>query len=382
MNIDSMSRREILRATAGVTAGATLLSTGTSRLRGEIPTKGKIRLGLVGIGGRASGHIRDIVSLPDRCRITAMCDIIPERAKAGVELAGDGDIKTFNAHMDLAQSGLCDAIVVTTPNYTHKRIALDALRTGHHVLCEKPMATTLADGREMVDAVRKSGRVFAVGLQFRYTPIYLKVKEILVAGEIGDLKYVWAEEFRGDWRKLYDDPEVNARKNWRYFQRLSGGTLIEKACHDFDILGWLIDRNPVRIAATGGTSVYGARETLDHASVAIDYEGGIKLTFGLCMFSPVHRADTKFVGTKGLIEFKRAGHEITLIRRGNKPEKIKVDKGDKNRSTRDLYVDFLDAINNGRPPRADVNVGYAAMRVGIAAEQAVRRHEVVGMGEF
>ena len=380
MGPHSMSRREILKATAGVTAGTTLLSA--AAVRGEIATEGKIRLGIVGIGGRASGHIRDIITLPDRCQITALCDIIPERAKKGVEWAGGGEIKTFTNHMNLTQSGLCDAIVVTTPNYTHKRIAMDAVGTGHHVLCEKPMTTTLQDGREIVDAARSTRRVFTVGLQFRYTPIYLKVKELLDAGEIGDLKYVWAEEFRGDWRKLYDDPAVNARKNWRFFQRLSGGTLIEKACHDFDILGWLIDRNPVRVAATGGTSVYGARETLDHASVAVDYEGGIKLTFGLCLFSPVHRADTKFVGTNGLIEFKRAGNEITLSRRGEPVEKIDVAKGDKSHSTRDLYVDFLDAINAGRPPRTDVNVGYAALRVGLAGEEAIRRNQVVSMNDF
>lgn len=380
MSDASISRRDILKATARVTAGTALLNA--SSARGEIATEGRIRLGIVGIGGRASGHIKDIIALPDRCQITAMCDIIPERAKAAIEKIGGGDVKTFDNHMDLAQSGLCDAIIVTTPNYTHKRITLDALQTGHHVLCEKPMATTLADGREMMDAVRHSRRVFAVGLQFRYTPVYLKAKELLDAGAIGDLKYVWAEEFRGDWRKLYDDPEMNARKNWRYFQRLSGGTLIEKACHDFDILGWLINRNPIRVAATGGTSVYGARETLDHASVAIEYEGGAKLTFGLCLFSPVGRDDTRLIGTKGLIEFKRAGQEITLTRRGKEVEKIAVEQGDKSHSTRELYVDFLYAINRGWPPLADIQVGYNALRVGLAGEEAIRRHEVVSMSEF
>jgi predicted dehydrogenase len=127
-------------------------------------------------------------ALVDRYRMTAMCDIVPGRARTGAQLAGGPDIKTFIKHTDLIGAGICDAVVIATPNYTHKQIAVDALNGGLHVLCEKPMTTNLADARAMVAAVHKSGRVFGIGQQMRYATVYHKARELLKSGAIGELK--------------------------------------------------------------------------------------------------------------------------------------------------------------------------------------------------
>jgi len=381
MKTTTITRRQMLKSTAGGAAATAILTADASGAQ----TKKRIRMGIIGIGNRAKAHIAMTKALADRCRVTATCDIIPDRAREGAQLVG-GDVKTFTKHKDLVTAGICEAVIISTPNYTHKEIAVDSLNAGLHVLCEKPMATSLADAREMVAAVNKTGLTFGIGQQMRYAGIYRKVKELLKSGAIGDLKYVWAEEFRSDWKRLYDDPEENAKKNWRYFRKYSGGSLVEKTCHDFDILGWLIDNEPQRVIATGGTSFYSGRETLDHATVAVDYPNGVKLSLGLCMFAK-HQANTTLIGSRGTINFPRKGNKITVRSRSKKGDWVidiaehDLDKVEqlRHRGTGRLYIEFLDAVSQGRQPFADVNVGYNAIRIPIAAQTAIRQGKIVEM---
>jgi predicted dehydrogenase len=374
-----MTRREVLRTAAGGVA-AVALSGGPSRALAEESGGARIRVGFIGIGRRCREHMSCAKSLPEKCRVTAMCDILPERAEKGAQAFG-GKPRVFTKHTDLIHAGVCDAVVVATPNYTHKQIAVDALHGGLHVLCEKPMATTLDDARAMVEAVGESGRTFAVGLQFRYVPLYRKLREVLDEGVIGELKYIWAQEFRGDWARLYDDPEENARKNWRYYYKLSGGTLVEKNCHDFDILGWYAGGAPQVVTATGGNAVYRDRETIDHASVSAEYKSGVNVTLGMCLFAKFHQADTAFVGTEGTITFPRGGAYLVVHRPKKKQERIETPDPDQqqrgHRGTRALHVDFYESIAKSRQPVASVQVGYESLRVPIAAQHAIRENRVV-----
>ena len=365
-------------------AGLAFLPAGVSTFAAEARSQGAIRMGIIGCGNRSGVHIAQVKELPDRCRITAVCDIELAKAEAALRKTGP-DVRPFRSHTDLLAAKVCDAVVIATPNYTHKQLAIDSLKAGCHVLCEKPMATTMADAREIVDVVHAGKKVFAVGLQFRHAAIYRKIRELVASKAIGDLKYVWAEEFRGDWARLFTDPEENARRNWRYYQKLSGGTLLEKNCHDFDILGWIIGSKPVRVTAAGGNSVYRDRETIDHASVTVDYENGVQLALGVCMFAKVQRDQTTLVGTEGIIEFPRGGNQVTIRRPKQKDETLQLAEqtGDEygHRGTRELHLDFLEAIRSGRAPLTDVKVGYDAMQVPLAAEDGIRNHQVMEFKE-
>jgi predicted dehydrogenase len=375
------TRREMLSVMGRAAAGLALLPAGATAFAADARGKDLIRVGIIGAGNRSRVHIAQIAALPDRCRITAVCDIEIAKAEAALRKTGP-DVRPFSSHAEMLAAKVCDAVVIATPNYTHKQIAIDSLKAGCHVLCEKPMATTIADAKEIVDLVHAGKKVFAVGLQFRHAAIYRKVRELVASKAIGDLKYIWAEEFRGDWARLFTDPQENARRNWRYYQKLSGGTLLEKNCHDFDILGWVIGGKPIRVTAAGGNSVYRDRETLDHASVTVDYENGVQLALGVCMFSKVQRDQTTLVGTEGIIEFPRGGNELTIRRPKPKLDetlRFTEQTGDEygHRGTRELHLDFLEAIRTGRAPLTDVKVGYEAMQVALAAEEGIRKHQVM-----
>jgi predicted dehydrogenase len=165
--------------------------------------------------------------------------------------------------------------------------------------------------------------------------------------------------------------------------------LVEKACHDFDILGWLIDDKTLRVTATGGISVYTGRDTLDHATVAVEYQSGIKLSFGLCMFAKRHQANTTLIGTKGMLNFPRKGGHITLRRQGKPDKKIDLAEeeldqleGLRHRGTGRLHIEFCNAVNAGRQPFADVNVGYNALTIPIAAQTAISQHKIIDMSHI
>jgi len=386
MPTSSLGRRDLLKTAIKGTTVAGFLSS-ASHAAGS--AKSPIRIGLIGVGNRAQAHISYLKALPKRYRVTAMCDLVKEKAESSAALLGTSDIKIFTDYKNLIRAQLCDAVLIATPNYTHKQIAIDALRGGLHVMCEKPMATTLADAQAMVETVDKSDRIFMIAQQMRYAAVYRKARELLNSGAIGELKYVWAEEFRGDWARLYDDPEENVRKNWRYRKKLSGGSLVEKCCHDFDILGWLIDKKPLRVTATGGLSVYTGRDTLDHATVAVEYPDGVKFSLGLCMFASKHQANTTLIGSRGMINFPRKGNKLTLRRRGKRDEHFDIQENEldklenyRHRGTGALHLAFLDAIDKGQQPFADVRVGYNALRIPIAAQEAISSRKIIDMDQL
>ncbi|MBI4578340.1 MAG: Gfo/Idh/MocA family oxidoreductase, partial [Planctomycetes bacterium] len=132
MGDEGITRRRMIRTTVGGVAG---LSAATSVWgASSAPAPAPVRLVVIGIGNRCRAHLQIIRGLVGRCQATALCDVVPQRAEAGVKLAGGGDIRTFARHTDLLRAGLCDAVVITTPNYTHAPIVLDALTAGLHVL--------------------------------------------------------------------------------------------------------------------------------------------------------------------------------------------------------------------------------------------------------
>ena len=138
-------------------------------------------------------------------------------------------------------------MVIASPNHTHHQILLDAIERPVHILMEKPLCTTLADCREVVEAAAASGhdRVIWMGLEYRYMPPTQRLIEELDAGTVGDVKMVAIREHRFPFL-----PKVD---NWNRFSRNTGGTLVEKTCHFFDLMLQITQARPVRVYASGGS---------------------------------------------------------------------------------------------------------------------------------
>lgn len=345
----------------------------------------RIRWGLVGTGKRCAQHIKVLQRFPES-RIVALCDINTDHLNKAAEMCKADPPELYQTYSKLIEDSDLDVILVTTPNYLHHQVVIAALKSRRHVLTEKPMGITVEECNDMIRTAKDTGKILQVGLQLRYAGFYQKVHSLLRDGAIGKLKFVWFNEFRGDWAKQSTDPEEDNRINWRFHEKLSGGTLLEKSCHYFDLFRWLIGTEPVRVAATGGVNFYkNGRETLDHASVIVDFQGDCKATHGLSMYSP-HRQDFVLIGERGALDLDFQAGDIFLRREGKKDEVLKADVSDKDNGghvgTYEMHESFLDCIKTGKPPLTDPVAGKESIRIGLAAEKAVRERRWVDMTEI
>lgn len=195
---------------------------------------GKLRLGFVGCGSIANyKHFPSLGMYDDVAEMAAFCDIILPRAKAAARQYGTDDAKVYEDYRELLADPEIDAVYVLTPNAVHCEITVAALDAGKHVLCEKPMATTAKEAKEMVAARDRNGKMLTVGYQYRHFDVNKTAKAVVDAGYLGDIYYAEA---------------VNMRRRgvptWGVFtdkEKQGGGALIDIGTHSLDLVLWMMN---------------------------------------------------------------------------------------------------------------------------------------------
>ncbi len=248
-------------AAAGTTTG-TSTNAGTSAEPAE--NTGKARIALIGTGGRSEMYIRAILGKhSDRAELIAFSDVNPGRVafyqQLIQELGAPGPVAAFDP-ADLTafiQANSIDRVVVTTPDYTHADYIVEALEAGADVVVEKPL-TIDADGcRRITKAVQETGRNVVVTFNYRYSPRNSALKEIIQSGVIGKVTSV-------DFSWVLDTVHgADYFRRWHREKKNSGGLLIHKASHHFDLVNWWINDVPERVFASGGLKFYGDRNAAE-----------------------------------------------------------------------------------------------------------------------
>ncbi len=265
-----------------------------------------LRFGVIGTGMMGREHIANLMAL-DGAEVTALCDNWTPSLDAAQHLLGtSADVLRFGDHRELLDSDACDAVVVATPNHLHTDIVLDIAAAGLPQLVEKPLATTLADCRKIIDgvAVLTTPPLVWVGLEYRYiAPVAELIRETH-AGTVGRVRMVAIREHRFPFQ-----PKV---RDWNRFNRNTGGTLVEKCCHFFDLMRLIVRSDPVRVFASGGQDLnhldesYGGEvpDLLDNAFVIVDFASGTRALLDLCMFADATRnqEEISVVGDDGKLE--------------------------------------------------------------------------------
>jgi len=194
----------------------------------------KIRTGIIGCGGIANQkHLPALQAFADRCEVVAFCDIIPERAEAAAKQFGTPDAKVYTDYRDLLSDPSIDDVHVCTPNVSHCEISVAAFEAGKHVFCEKPMAASTSDAEMMVNAWKKSGKLFTIGYQNRYRTDSLTLKKLCEDGELGEIYYAKAHALRR-----------RGVPTWGVFpdkSKQGGGPLIDIGTHALDLTLWMMD---------------------------------------------------------------------------------------------------------------------------------------------
>ncbi|KSU78542.1 Gfo/Idh/MocA family protein [Pseudarthrobacter enclensis] len=225
---------------------------------------GKARFALIGTGGRSEMYIRAIFGKhADTAELVAFSDVNPGRVEFYQnliqELGAPGPIASFDPK-DLTafvQANNIDRLVVTTPDYTHADYIVEGLRAGADVVVEKPLTIDAEGCRRITRAVEETGRNVVVTFNYRYSPRNSALKEIIQSGVIGKVTSI-------DFSWVLDTVHgADYFRRWHREKKNSGGLLIHKASHHFDLVNWWIDDVPERVFASGGLKFYGDKNAAE-----------------------------------------------------------------------------------------------------------------------
>ena len=342
----------------------------------------KLRIGFIGLGAMGLSHVRSIRKLcGDRAQIAALCGT--RDANLNAAATEFPEAKGFKGPAELIASDL-DAVFVSTPNFTHVRLAEEILNAGKHLFLEKPCGINREECDRLLDLSRRSDRVVMVGHELRYSPYFQRIKDLVAAGEVGRPKMVWTREFRGPFQKKVGD--------WIQDDRKSGGCLVDKNCHHFDMMNWWVESRPKKVSAFGGCAVNrvieGEHQVNDHATVSFEYENGVRGTLQLCMFAldfPSEDLEMGVVGDGGMLVTRISRIEILQWKRGaNQKEplvhKVNAKHGEgwgSHLGFDEIHVEFVKCVLEKQQPLTSVKNCVDGTLLAIAAEEAIKKGSVV-----
>ncbi len=251
----------------------------------------RIRFGIIGVGGMGKFHMGYLAKMR-AAKVTALCDIVEERASGPAAEIGAAP---FVDYRDLIDSGLVDAVLISTPHYSHPEISIYAMKHGVHVICEKPLCVSLTPVDKMVRTAKKTGVVFSVMYQWRTIAKFQKVKQMIEAGKIGKLQRVqWIVP---DYRpQAYYDGD-----SWRAtWATEGGGVLVNQAPHYTDML-WYLAGRPKTITARTRTKLHKI-EVEDEAEAMLEFPGGATGYYYTCTTEHPTRHMLRIIGDRGTID--------------------------------------------------------------------------------
>lgn len=330
----------------------------------------RVRIGVAGIGMIARKmHLPNLAALPD-VEVTALWSRRAESLEAGVEALGSRPALYREYGAFLADPHL-DAVLISAPDYLHEEMALAALAAGKHVYLEKPPAITEEGNRRVLAAAEGSDRVAMVGLQNRYSALYVRAAEALAEGVIGRLRMLWCKEYRV--------PFLPKPGDWILTRAGTGGSLLVKCIHFFDLFNWYAGAPAARVLATGGTGVVRGQETLDHAWVLVDHANDVRACLGMALFAPRgERVDMELIGEAGRIALSVEDQTLAVeTAAGTEVQRPAASGEHFHPGSRLALEDFVRCIGHGATPRSTVRAGVEAALLALAAERAVEAGRIV-----
>lgn len=353
----------------------------------------RIRLGLIGAGGRARDLFEEVRKARENAHIVAVCDVWRvnrEAMAAKVESAFDARPRQTTRYQELLAMKDVDAVLIATPDMTHPQILADAVAAGKDVYVEKPFAVNFADGLMAYRAVKASNRVVQVGTQRRSDPGFMGAAKMIQSGAIGkvtrvsmdyhfqsprwrkDLSDVRAEDV--DWEAFRFGGRISggfdARKlrEWQLFRETTSGISGLWLCHLIDLAAWYLrDPYPKHAMTMGGVYLWkDGRETSDVYQTMIEYNDCL-VTFAMSLTNPDGGRNLWF-GTKGTLDAEglrvKIGKESAPVERAADVESH--------------MANFLRCVRSRGTPRADVAAGFSHAVAGCMAAMSLETGRRVG----
>lgn len=347
----------------------------------------KIKVAVIGVGLMGQSQVRNCFDQSEDFEVVAVCDNYqPHLDVMRDYFASTGrNIETYTDYKEMLEKCHMDLVAIVTPDFLHEEMALACLEKKKHLRLEKPMAITIDGCKRIIDAAKKAGTVVQIGLELRYSAVVEKIRSH--RKEVGDLKLLWCHEFRHPLLK-----KEGSVPDWIIRKKYTGGTLVEKNCHHFDLFNMFAEAKPVSVYASGDNQVeYRHTDVLDNAFVTVEYENGVRAMLSLCLFAPPlngqkHMTHLEFglLGSKGRIDMR--DDELFVWDRAGKSEmhytylrnNYEAHCEDINLSLKDL----AECIRENRQPLTDIYTGLNSIMVAIAAEISAAEKRIVYIKEL
>lgn len=361
----------------------------------------RFRLGIIGTGTMGQEHMR-VATLLGRARVHGIFDTASHSMNVAAQQFAAYARTPLVQYPDLASAcndPATDALMLCTPNYTHFEVLQTAMKSGKPIFLEKPMATSMQDAAQIVALAAEYGNVLQIGLQYRYKAQYAEALiEVLQRKTLGDVKMISVSEYR--------PPFLDKVGQWNKFNRYSGGTLVEKCCHYFDLINLLAATRPESVFASGGQAVNfldfeqdGNRSDIDdHAFVTIEYANGLKGSFTLNMFSPDFHEEMIVVGANARLV---ASERFSVLQPQSTVAELIIELGEPGASRRSTvsypreieqsghhgatyfeHIAFVDQLEAIAVDAATVEDGFWSMVVASAAQLSMQEKRVVSIADF
>ena len=378
--------------------------------------QGGLRLALIGGGNRGVAVARLLLKCAS-VELVAVAEPDPAgREKLAARLPGNP--RLVDSVYDIANDVRIDGVIIASPDMYHEEHAVPCLLAGKHVFLEKPVATTLRAAQNIRRAWNPRRSVLHIGFVLRHAPFFQQIKRELDAGAIGHIQTVHITEH------LSLKHGASYWRRWHSTARISGGLIAHKACHDIDVLLWLVGEKARRIASFGGSQyfarlpapathcrscalareciffsppdspdtdgcVYGAgKDIVDNQSVIIEFANGIRASYVLDMFGPSEsRRSIRIVGLHGTLEGSVEEGTFSIdFTDGRIGRRVVVDGtaglghfgGDL-----ETCAVFLNAVARpGARSTGDIEVAVQGVEIACAAEASRATGQVIDMDEL
>ena len=372
-----------------------------------------LKIGVIGSGARISNVIGHVLEgTGEQAVVHSICDPDQRSIDRARERFGEHVVVKDN-YQDLVQDPEIDWVFIGSWNCFHKEQAVAAFEAGKHVFCEKPLGTSLEDCIAMKTAYEKSGCKFVIGFTLRYSPFYRKIKELVDGGEIGD---IISMEFN---ETLDFNHGGYIHGDWRRKTEYAGTHLLEKCCHDIDLVNWIVNSKASKVASFGGTDFFtpenageiervgknedgkdafrtwpglvsenpftSDKDIVDNQVAIVEFENKVRATFHTNACAAITERRMYILGKHGTIRADVLTGDIELRKVGFGTEVEKIDAGVKGLhggGDSVLGQEVADCMLKDQPPASTLHDGLISAITAFGIDDAMDQGQVVDMSGY
>ena len=371
-----------------------------------------IKIGAIGCGGMGLVVIKLLLNVDKRLHLSAVYDPDERSVKKALEEIKPAP-KVYDSYQALLADSEIDWVMIASWNCYHAEQTIAAFAAGKNVFCQKPLATNLDECKKMYDAWKKSGKLFNIGFTLRYSPHYRKLKKLISENAVGKIVSMEFNEtlnfnhggyIHGDWRRL---------------RKFAGTHLLEKCCHDIDLVNWFVESRASRVASFGGNDFFipenekhierigknkdgltpyttwpglvaknpftSEKDIVDNQVAIIEFENKTRATFHTNCNAGIPERRMYILGTEGAIRANVLTGKIEMKKIGFDTQIEDVSSeasGGHGGGDEILTAELADAMLNGATPAAGLKEGLEASVVSFAIDDALDTGKVIDLKSY